>query len=526
MRFDIARVERVVNFGRKFLRMWEGPQAGTPFTLMDWQHDELFGPLFGWVKWSHDYQRWVRRFTRVYCEIPKKGGKSPTGAYVGLYMFVGDQEAGAKVFSAATARDQASIVHGHAINFVENSPRLKELIRINRTTRVLSHFASKSQYAAISSNADAQEGLNANCIINDELHAWRGRALWDCLKYAFASRAEPILFSITTAGDDTESVCYEQHEYAKAVNRNEIDDPGFLGLIYAADPKDNFDDPKVWKKANPSLGTTISTERFAEDLAEAKRAPRSWNNFLRYRFDIWGFSEDGWLDQTKWLQCAEAYTDDDLLDLPCHAGLDLSQTRDVTALSLCFRDDDEQSEPVYRFKNYLWLPRSRAQEVAERVPYEMWEKQGYITLFDGEVIDYASVAEEVIAICNRFGVLELAYDPKYAEHLSQTISDGGVECVQFPQTLMHFTGPSKEFERCMIAGRLRHQDNAAINWQIRNVRVKSDANLNIRPVKPKHGDIRTIDGVVAMIMAMERSWRGLGLEGSFYDDDENELELI
>ncbi|HRF01691.1 MAG TPA: terminase large subunit, partial [Pirellulaceae bacterium] len=203
MRFDQRLVDRVVAFGARLLRHCEGPSAGLPFTLMDWQHDQLFGPLFGWQRWSEHYQRWVRRYDRVYVEVAKKNGKSPTGAYIGLYELVGDEEPGAKVFSAATDKDQASIVHGHAINMAESSPRLMDLLRINRTTKAISFPQNRGVYRVISSNPRGQEGLNANCIIADELHVWRGRELWDAIKYAFASRPEPIFFAITTAALQT-----------------------------------------------------------------------------------------------------------------------------------------------------------------------------------------------------------------------------------------------------------------------------------------------------------------------------------
>lgn len=522
MRFDIERVERVRMFGEKLLRFCEGPTAGQPFTWMDWQYHDLFGPLFGWVKPSEFYNRWVRRYDRVYCQVAKKNGKSPTGAFVGTYMTCGDEEPGAKVFSVATNRDQASIVHNTAIQMVEASPRLMDILKINRTTKSISHGPSNSIYRALASDPKGNEGLNSNCMIVDELHAWKDRTLWDCLKWAFASRPEPILFVITTSGDDTESVCYEQYNYAKSVNRGDILDLGFLGLIYEPDEKDDDDDPATWKKSNPSLGTTIDPSRFAADHTEARVKPSTWAAFRRYRLNRWGVAESAWLPTGSWSQCARDYGAEDLIDQTCYAGLDLATVSDLSSLVLDFPNFESET-PEFKTLAFHWLPEATAREYRKRLSIDEWVERGWLELTPGDVTDFNFIRRRIQQVNELFNLQELAFDPWKAEQFTQALEqEDGIKRVEFRQTIVNFAEATSELERLILSQRMHHNRNGLLAWQFNHVKVVTDASGNKRPVKPKPDDIRKIDGVVALIMAHARTMKVKDLWPKNPDDYEVE----
>lgn len=536
MRFDPARLERAEQFGSRFLRLCEGDQAGQPFVWMDWQRRDMFGPLFGWVRWSAHYRRWIRRFDRVYCEIPKKNGKSPSGAYVGLYMLVADQESGAKVFSAATTREQAKIVHSHAVNMAEASPRLMDLLRVNRTTATIFHEASTSSYRALSSIAGVNEGLNAHCIICDELHAWPNRTLWDALKWAFASRAEPILFAITTAGDDTESVCYEQHRYARAVLAGDVDDLSFLPLIYAVEDGDDEGKEATWRKANPSLGVIIPVDRFRQDYTEAKRFPSTLSAFRRYRFNRWLSDETVWLPPHRWDACGQDYSAEDLAGRTAYGGLDLATVSDMSSLALVFPDDDDDEEETAkdakspkdpserRFWSlaWHWLPEATADRYRDRLPIDEWVQHGWLELTPGDVTDFGFIRRRIVELAERFELMEIAYDPWGAEQFMQEIEEEhGVRRAAFRQSLAQFAGPTAELERRVIAGTFAHPRDRLLTWQSRHCKVKTDANGNKRPVKPAPHSLEKIDGMVATIMAFDRAWKSGG--DPWGDPDEYEV---
>lgn len=174
-RFDEARAAHVVKFFEKFLRLYEGEFAGQRFVPQDWQAD-LLSRCFGWVARSEHWKREVRRFRKASIFVPKKNGKSPLGAGVGLYLLIGEGEQGQKVFSAAKDGQQAKIMHQHAIKMVDLSPALSQHCRINRSTGRIAYLPTSSWYSILAGdNINSQEGLNGSVVI-DEIHVEIGRA--------------------------------------------------------------------------------------------------------------------------------------------------------------------------------------------------------------------------------------------------------------------------------------------------------------------------------------------------------------
>jgi phage terminase large subunit-like protein len=352
-RFDIRAAERVRTFFTKFLRHSKGQWAGQPFALLDWQWREVVAPLFGWKRADG-----TRRYRRAYIEVPKKNGKSALFSGLSLYLLAADGEPGAEVYSAAVDRDQASIVFNEAANMVEVSPQLSSRLNVVRSMKRIVMPRSRSFYKALSADVPAKEGLNAHAVLIDELHAQKTRLLWDTLRYTGAARRQPLHLSITTAGFDHHSICWEQHDYAEKVLDGTIEDSSFLPFIAAAGAEDDWTSPEVWRKANPSFAVTINPEQFAEDCREAQESPAKENSFRRYRLNQWTEQEVRWLNMEKWDACATPLGD--LGRRPCYAGLDLSSTTDITALVLVFPNEDR-----YDVLPLFWV---RAPEVSRQAP--------------------------------------------------------------------------------------------------------------------------------------------------------------
>lgn len=493
--FDEKAAEKVARFFARFLCHSKGEWAGKPFELLDWQRNDVIYPLFGWKRPDGS-----RRFRNAYVELPKKNGKSTLAAGIGLYMLVADGEPGAECYSAATDQKQASIVHGEACNMVDASPELSSRLSINRTTKTIAFPATQSVYRALSSGHRGQEGLNAHCIVIDELHAWYGRILWDALKYAFRSRRQGLRFVISTAGDDMLSVCREQHDYAQSVINGTLDDERYFAYIRAADTADDWTSLETARKANPCLGITIREDDFAADVAEAQKSPATQAAFKRYSLNLWATATNPWLRIEDWLACQEPYTEEDLLGRECFAGLDLASTTDMSALVLLFREEDR-----YRLLPYFWLPEDAAADHDAPEEYRLWAREGHLRTTPGNVCDFAFIERDIAALAARFQIRELAFDPYNAEALTQSLeSNHGIKRIAFPQTMPNFAGPTKEFERLILAGRIHHNGHPVLTWQAGHVNVYTDANGNIRPVKPKRGDRRKIDGIVSAIMAKAR----------------------
>ncbi len=499
-RFDEDRAAHVCEFFPRFLRLYEGERAGQKFELMDWQKDCL-SRIFGWVRHSDFVGREVRRFRKACIFVPKKNGKSPLAAGVGLYLLIADGEMGQKVFSAARDGKQAGIVHTHAKKMVEASPELSKVCKINQSTGRITHLPSSSFYDLLSGdNIQGQEGLNGSVII-DETHVVDNR-LASVIEFMGASRSEPLQFEVSTAGNNPQGYGRKQYEHGREVKAGRFPDERFFFEAFEA-PQDatdeQFNDPAIWKAANPSWGVTINSEEFTDSLSRSKRSLNDWTNFKMYRLNIWANSANPFIKAGDWAACRENFTPADLSGQSCVAALDLARKQDLTALALIFGPDEDGD---YRILPYFWMPRDRAEELAHEVPYLQWEKEGFIRLTDGNVCDYRVVEEDISALCEQFNIRAVVFDPMFGEELTQRLSDShGMERIEFPQKPTFFAKPTDDFENLIVAGKLKHNGHPILSWQIGHVMVK-EMNGIVRPIRPNRGDHRTVDGVLAAIMGI------------------------
>lgn len=498
--FDLPAAERVRDFFLKFLRHSKGEWGGQPFELIEWQWKDVIAPLFGWKRPDG-----LRRFRKAYIEIPKKNGKSTLASGIGLYLLVADGEHGPEVYSAAADQAQASIVHSEAVRMVKASTPLQRSLRINESTKTISFPGRNGVYRALSAGADTKEGLNANALIIDELHIWKGRQMWDALRYAGRARRQPLLFVITTAGDDLLSVCREQHDYAQGILRGQILDTRTFAYIRAADVSDDWTQPATWHKANPSLGVTMTEEDFAADVKEAEKTPTSQSSFKRYSLNIWATSTNPWLRLEDWSRCQRSYTAEDLAGCPCYGGLDLASVRDLTAFVLCFPWDED----LYRILPFFWLPEDTVSDPDSPEQYRVWAAHGYLRTTPGNVCDYAVVKRDIVELSKQYQILEYAYDPWNAEKTTQELQEeNDLKRIAFPQTISNYAAPTREWERLCVAGKLHHPGHPVLTWMAGHVQVRTDPQGNMRPVKPPQGDRRKIDGISAGIMALGRAMLG------------------
>ena len=249
--FDSEAAERAIQFYPK-LRHHKGEWAGQPIHLEPWQCF-IIGSIFGWMRWD-DEHGWLRRFRLAYNELGRKNGKSTLASGVGLYMAFFDGEPGAEVYAAATKKDQAKIVWGDARATVLRSPGLRQYV--TPLANNLHRVASGSKFEPLGADQDTLDGLNAHCVIIDELHAHKSRGLWDVMETSTGARRQPLIFAITTAGWDKQSICWEQHEYGEKVVQGLVDDDSYFVYIATLDEGDDWADETCWIKANPNLGVS------------------------------------------------------------------------------------------------------------------------------------------------------------------------------------------------------------------------------------------------------------------------------
>lgn len=485
-----------VRFFERLLVHPKGPMAGKPFRLEPWQR-EIVEALFG----EKRRDTGLRRYRRAYIEVPRGNGKSTWAAGIALLMLLADNEPAAEIFGAAADRDQARLVFEAAKSMVEDSPYLSRLVKIYRHSMVVE--STRSVYRVLSSEAYSKHGLNPHGIIFDELHAQPNRELYDVLNTAMGKRAQPLMIMITTAGYDRESICWQQHEYARQVAAGIIDDPTFYPAIWAADPEDDWTDPATWCKANPNFGVSVQPEFLRQECDAALASPSYQNTFRRLYLNQWTQQEERWIDMAAWDKCNAALPD--LTGRRCYGGLDLASTTDIAALVLAFPGETQNGveEPVYLLP-FFWIPEENAldRERRDRAPYLTWARQGLIEMTPGNVIDYAYIRRRLNELAEMYQIVEIAYDPWNATQLSLQLQDDGLTMVEMRQGFASMSAPSKELLRLVLAGGLAHGGNAVLRWMADNVTVRQDPAGNIKPDKSK--STSRIDGIVASIMAVGR----------------------
>ena len=346
--YDKAAADYAVGF-IQCLCHTKGTWAGKPFELIDWQ-EQIIRDIFGTIK-PNGY----RQFNTAYIEIPKKMGKSELAAAVALLLCGGDGEARAEVYGCAAVRQQAGIGFEVAADMVRMCPALNRRVKILTATKRIVYTPTNSFYQVLSAEAYSKHGFNIHGVVFDELHTQPNRKLFDVMtKGSGDARMQPLYFLITTAGTDTKSICYETHQKAKDILEGRKIDPTFYPVIYGADEGDDWTDPKVWKKANPSLGITVGIDKVKAACESAKQNPAEENSFRQLRLNQWVKQAVRWMPMDKWDRCAFATSEDDLEGRVCYGGLDLSSTTDITAFVLVFPPLDEEDK--YVILPYFWIP--------------------------------------------------------------------------------------------------------------------------------------------------------------------------
>jgi len=495
--FDEKAADRVIKFF-SLLKHSKGEWAGQIFKLEPWQEFVLWN-MFGWKMQATD----LRRFRTGYIEVGRKNGKSTFFAGIGLYLFAYDGEPGAEVYCAATKRDQAQIVWSESRRMVQRSPTLKKKIDLYRMSMVVENTACK--FEPLGADEDTLDGLNPHAAIIDELHAHKSRKVWDILETASGSRRQPMQVAITTAGFDRKTVCWEQHEYLEKILDGLIHDETYFGVIYSLDEEDDWMDDKNWIKANPNLGISVKADDLIRKCEQAKEVPTKQNVFMRLHMNLWTESETRWLSTEKWNACSFPVDPEGLPGKKCYTGLDLSSTIDVSAFVHIFPPEVEGDK--YQALCRFFIPQDNiAQRVRrDRVPYDLWVRQGWVTATPGNVIDYDFIYAQILADATIYSLQELAYDPFKATEITQRIEAEGIVVIPFRQGPLSFGAASAEMERLVLKQGIAHGGNPVLAWMMSNVVMRIDSNANAKPDKEKSRE--KIDGVIAMLMALDRAVR-------------------
>lgn len=513
------RAAKVVFFFEHVLAHTKGRWARQAFVLADWQRDILEG-VFGNVRWDDEADGYVRVCRILWIEVARKNGKSEMLAGIALYLLMADDEESAEVYGAAADRDQARKVFDVAVRMVQLSPVLSKRLTIRAASKRIVDDRTASYYEVIAADAAGNLGHNPHGIVFDEVLAQKDDRLWHALRTGMGARTQPLMVAATTAGDDRTSFAGLQHqEYLRVMDEPERTPHVTAYIRNVPEDADPWDE-SLWPLANPALGDFLSLKALQEEALEARNDPTKENAFRQYRLNQWVQQATRWMPMTLWDACtgSEAGTPLEVAEAlsararrASYGGLDLSAKHDLTSWCVVLPGPrpTDPADVMWRF----WLPEGTFKEINDHTSgvAQTWVRAGWLTLTDGDVIDYDRVVEDVVDDCHRFHVKEIDYDKWAGEPVRQAIQGRlgrRFPLVPIEPTFNGMTFPLTESMSMVMSQHVHHHGNPVARWCMDAVEVKR-ATENpdlLKPVKPERTTARRIDGVVAFVLAV-RAWR-------------------
>ena len=491
--FDEEAAELACGFFPDCLRHVKGEWAGTLIVLEDWQK-AIIGNIFGWKRPDGS-----RRYRTVLLYVPRKNAKTTLAA--GIVVFVGscDGEPGAEIYSAAADKEQAHLVFVIAREMILAEPELKRRTEIFKKAIIFED--GLTAYKSISADACTKHGYNAHLVVVDELHAQPNGDLVEVLETSMGSRRQPLMIYLTTADFKRESICNTTLDYACKVRDGTIKDDSFLPVIYAATEKDDWESEDTWRKANPNYGVSVYPEYIKGKCQKALDSPRFENTFKRLHLNIQTETDVKFLAMDRWDACDERVDESMLAGRECFAGFDLATNTDIAGYVLLFPWDDEKYVVIPR----LFIPKDNAWKRIrhDKVPYDVWANDGWLTMTPGNVIDYSYIKEAFWRDCEKFNIRKCAFDRWGFEGLRQQFLAEGVPeemFIAFGQGYASMSAPMKELEKVVLGEKIIHNQNPILRWMAGNTVVMEDARENIAPNKKASPE--KIDGIVMTIMAL------------------------
>lgn len=513
-RFRPDLAEYALQFFRS-LNLTKALKRPKPFKPEPWQAF-IVASLFGWVRKEKQDGDANRRFRRAHITVARKNGKSHFMAALGLYCLFADKEMGAEVYSAATKKDQARMIFDAAVEFRRHSANYKALITHKNST--LAVIGTGSKFQALSSDEEGMDGLNVHCGLIDEFQNHKNGTTYERISTATAARSQPLVITIGTAGTDKESVCGREHDLAARVLHKDATDDTYFAYIAECDENDDWENEEVWKKANPNLGISVNIEDLRAKAQEARNEPAKLNSFLRLHLNIWTQQDSVYIPMHRWRECTGEITRTDekgirvVVDprnrqavedamlaewrLP-FAGLDLSSKDDITALVLLFPPSEKDPRYVATCRFYVPGECIEKRSRNDRVPYDLWIRDGLIIKTEGEVVDYDFIRADVVKLHHKQHFQMVGCDPWNALMLINALKGEGVPIVEVQQGYKSLSDATKELLAWVLGKKISHLNNPVLNWMCGNMAVAMDPAGNVKPDKSKSRE--RMDGMSALV---------------------------
>ena len=483
--FDWKAVKKFVAFSSS-LKHFKGEFAGRPIDLEPWQIF-IVANVFGWKKKATG----KRRYTYADVFVPRKNGKTTFAAVLALYCMMLDGESGAEVYAAAVDKDQARICFEAS----------KELIRVSMFSRLVKTYTSSlvyqktaSSYKPLSKETKNKDGLNPSCAVCDERHAWQTNEIFEVLKTGIGARSQPLIFSISTAGNDTSLPYFSDIKFLKEVMLGIKEKDNHFIMLYTPDDEDAWDDPMTWHKVNPNYGVSLSPTYMENEYLEAKQKGGTiLAAFCTKNLNKWVDAPTVWIADDTVKENNHDLDESQLLGEECYVGIDIASKTDLTCASFYF--------PKYKAFKYLFIiPEAKVIELEDRVDYRRWAEQGWVTVAPGKVIDEEWYLERLKIEMDKYNIKCIAYDPWGMWNMLQKFGRYQEYLMEYQQSIRYMSVPTKWFESAVLKSELNFMYNPILRWNMQNVVIYTDPNANIKLDKARSRN--KIDGVVATVNAI------------------------
>jgi phage terminase large subunit-like protein len=489
--YDAKAAEKKIKFIEKHCRHVEGDLYGQPLILPEVYKDEILRPIFGLYK-----QNGKRLIRTVHLQKPRKNAKSTLGAAIELILQYTDGENSAQIYNCAGNDEQAGLLFDMTRKMVELDPTLSEASEVFRSS--ITYPKRKSFIKKITSKSGTKHGQNAHGILYDEIHVAPNRDLYDTLKTSQGQRSNPMFISITTPGHDKTSIAYNLYEYSKKILNGIIEDDTFWCVVYESEPEDDIYAEETWRKANPLYDYSENLRDYIKTEANKASNDTSYENtFRRLHLGQWTSSETKWIKSEMWRGLEGKISSKEFSGDYTWMGLDLSATSDLTSLCRIYYDGDV----IIPFWD-LWIPEAAAIDYERKfnIPYSKWAKEGWISIIEGNTIDFRMVEEQVVKHAEENSIKMIGYDEWNSRDLATRLQ----ETHGLPLIINHqgyrLSGALKKIKELILSGKIIHNGNPVVMWAFDNILVKENDELNIKIVKPK-GE-KKIDPWISFAMAI------------------------
>lgn len=496
--YDNEEAQRAIDWIEEF-KHTKGPLAGTKINAHIFVKFVL-GNVYGWMNRNTGY----RRFKKMYEQVGRKNAKSQTLAGMTTYELAPYGVLGSEVYCLAPVSKQAKAVFKEAMNMINGHRIIKRKFHIRESTNEIFHKKTNSNMMLFTKD-DLKNGdsYNPQLAVIDEYHLFDTSEAVDVMESGMGARYNPLIAIITTAGRKIFCPCKEEYEYcSKILNPYvPINDDEYFVIISEIDDKDDPYDFINLCKANPVVSTyDVGIDNLLKKLETAKERADKRIEYLTKQCNRWINQKinNPYMDMEKWSKCEI----DEVIDIEgkkCVIGLDKSDKIDLTSITYEVELDDNE----VLIMNHCFIPEDtlEAKMKTDKVPYDLWAKEGYITVIPGAKIKNDYIVERIRDDLKKykFELDSVAYDPWHCEDIVEDLEDEGILCIEIPQTYASLSEPTKDFRAKVYAKEVKYVKNPVLTYCMSNAVEDKDRKENLKLWKEKKSSERIDAAVTCMI---------------------------